>query len=88
MTFAARLARENSWTHAYANRVVLEYKRFCILAVAAGHPVTPSEHVDQAWHLHLTYSRSYWQRFCPDALRMDLHHEPTAGGMAEGEKFR
>ncbi|MEK6230809.1 MAG: hypothetical protein N2A42_03075 [Luteolibacter sp.] len=33
-----------------------EYKRFVALAMLAGHPVTPSEEVDQAWHLHLVYT--------------------------------
>jgi hypothetical protein len=58
-TFAARLARENGWRPAQAARVIEEYRRFCFLAVTAGHPVTPSDAVDQAWHLHLTYTRDY-----------------------------
>jgi uncharacterized protein (TIGR04222 family) len=86
-TFAARLARENRWSLPFAERVILEYKRFCILAVHSGHPVTPSEQVDQAWHLHLTYTRSYWDRFCGSVLGRPLHHDPTAGGVAEGRKF-
>ncbi|HBE72119.1 MAG TPA: hypothetical protein DDW52_28615, partial [Planctomycetaceae bacterium] len=87
LRFVDRLARENSWTRSFAQRVVDEYKRFCILAMRAGHPVTPSEEVDQAWHLHLTYTRSYWDRFCRE-LGKPLHHEPTAGGVSEGAKFR
>jgi hypothetical protein len=86
LSFAARLARENGWTLAHAGRVIAEYKRFCYLAVRAGHVVTPSDPVDQAWHLHLTYSRDYWERFCPDILGTALHHSPTAGGSAEGER--
>ena len=54
LTFTRRLARENGWTQAFARRVVAEYKRFCYLAARAGHPVTPSDQADQAWHLHLT----------------------------------
>ncbi|MEL6106615.1 MAG: TIGR04222 domain-containing membrane protein [Planctomycetota bacterium] len=88
LSFTDRLARENDWTRGLAARVVREYKRFCVLAMRAGHPVTPSEFVDQAWHLHLTYTRSYWQRFCGEALGGPLHHEPTAGGNREGEKYR
>ncbi|QDH34647.1 hypothetical protein [Porphyrobacter sp. YT40] len=87
LTFAARLARENRWSPDHAERVIGEYKRFCYLAVTAGHPVTPSDAVDQAWHLHLTYSRDYWERFCPDILRADLHHGPTAGGPVERERY-
>ena len=50
-TFVARLARENGWTRAFAERVVTEYRRFVFLAVAGGHFASPSDAVDQAWHL-------------------------------------
>lgn len=87
LTFAQRLARENRWTHDYAERVIEEYRRFCYLAMTAGHEVTPSDQVDQAWHLHLTYSRDYWDVFCPQVLGKPLHHGPTAGGAAEGARY-
>ena len=87
LSFTARLARENRWSDELAERVVLEYKRFCYLAKTAGHEVTPSDAVDQAWHLHLTYSRDYWHEFCPKVLEADLHHGPTAGGMAERTRY-
>ncbi len=87
LTFAARLARENRWSLSHAERVIGEYKRFCYLAVTAGHQVTPSDAVDQAWHLHLTYSRDYWTIFCPEVLSCDLHHGPTKGGAAERARF-
>jgi hypothetical protein len=85
--FSARLAREQGWAVAYAARVGDEYKRFMMLAVAAGHSVTPSEDVDAAWHLHLIYTRNYWHAWCRDVLGKDIHHEPTVGGSKEGEKF-
>src|SRR5690348_15044184 len=78
--FSARLARENNWTMAFSKRAITEYKRFAFLAVAAGHPVSPSEAVDQVWHLHLSYSENYWKEFCPQILRTELHHHPTRGG--------
>ncbi len=87
LTFTRRLARDNDWSMSYARQVVEEYKRFAFLAVTAGHPVTPSDQVDQAWHLHLSYTRSYWQDFCPNVLQTSLHHEPTQGGAAEQTKF-
>lgn len=87
LPFTSRLAREQGWSHVFAGRVVGEYKRFLVLAMEAGHPVTPSEEVDQAWHLHLVYTRSYWQRLCGDVLGRELHHEPTSGGPSEGAKF-
>ena len=88
LTFAMRLARENGWSAAFAGRVVTEYRRFCYLAVTAGHPVTPSDAVDQAWHLHLSYSESYWDTFCAEVLGQPLHHGPTRGGDAEQAKYR
>ncbi len=87
LQFVDRLARENGWHLAFAERVMLEYRRFCYLAITCAHPVTPSDAVDQAWHLHLTYTRDYWQSFCPDVLCTPLHHGPTLGGAEEGQKF-
>jgi len=87
LPFVVRLARENGWRPAHAERVLEEYRRFCFLAVTSGHVVTPSDAVDQAWHLHLTYTRDYWERFCPQILGRPLHHGPTAGGSAEQHRF-
>ncbi len=87
LTFSARLARENRWSLTKAERVIEEYRRFCYLAVTAGHDVTPSDAIDQAWHLHLTYSRDYWEVFCPSALKTDLHHGPTSGGPVEAGRY-
>jgi uncharacterized protein (TIGR04222 family) len=87
LTFTGRLARENGWTIGHAVRVVTEYRRFVFLAMTAGHAVTPSEDVDQAWHLHLAYTRDYWQTFCRDVLREPLHHGPTRGGASEAGRY-
>ena len=87
MPFIVRLARENGWRQAHAERVFDEYRRFCFLAATCGHVVTPSDAVDQAWHLHLTYTRDYWERFCPQILGRLLHHGPTAGGSDEQHRF-
>lgn len=87
LTFTARLARENGWTIGKAVRVVDEYRRFVFLALTAGHAVTPSEDVDQAWHLHLAYTRDYWQIFCRNVLGEPLHHGPTRGGRAAADRY-
>jgi len=86
--FSARLAHDNGWSRTFAERVVTEYKRFLYLACISPTAVTPSEEVDQAWHLHLTYSRSYWLDLCPNVLRRDLHHGPTKGGEQETLRYR
>lgn len=85
--FTRRLARDNGWSSTYAARVMEEYRRFLFLGQVAGHPVTPSDEVDQAWHLHLTYTRSYWDDLCGDVLGRPFHHGPTIGGPAEAAKF-
>jgi len=86
-SFSKRLARDNGWSLAFAQRVVGEYKKFIYLAATCGHPVTPSDEVDQAWHLHLVYTRSYWEELCGQILGFPLHHGPTKGGAVEGQKF-
>jgi uncharacterized protein (TIGR04222 family) len=87
LTFTARLARENGWTIGHACRVVDEYRRFVFLAMTAGHSVTPSEDVDQVWHLHLVYTRDYWDTFCGEVLQAPLHHGPTRGGSGEADRY-
>lgn len=83
ITFTQRLQREHRWTAAYASRVVDEYRKFLLLAMVAGHKIIPSDQVDQAWHLHLTNSRSYWDELCPKILGKNLHHEANPGGRSE-----
>jgi hypothetical protein len=86
-SFTDRLARENDWDLAYSLRAVDEYKKFIFLMCIAGHPVTPSDQVDQVWHLHLLYTESYWIDLCANILKRQLHHGPTKGGDLEKNKF-
>jgi hypothetical protein len=88
LPFAARLARENCWSKSRAARAIAEYRRFLYLACTAGHEVTPSPDVDAVWHLHLVYTRSYWNDLCGNVLRRSLHHGPTLGGSSEGRRYR
>jgi len=87
-TFSDRLARENGWRLDYALRVITEYKKFIFLICIAPHTLTPSDEVDQAWHLHLLYTRSYWEDLCEKILHRKIHHGPTKGGRQEGMKYR
>jgi hypothetical protein len=82
--FGDRLMRENGWPAPFARRAIDEYRRFAFIAVAGGHPVSPPEIVDQVWHLHLLYTRNYWDVFCRQTLGRTLHHEPATG--ADGER--
>jgi len=84
LLFARKLARDNGWSDSYAARVITEYRRFLYLAAMAGHPVCPSDAVDQAWHQHMLDSQGYWRDFCPHVLGQPLHHRPSTG--QEGER--
>lgn len=88
LTFEARLAREQAWSLDRSLAVVEEYRKFLFLMLTCSHPVTPSEDVDAAWHLHLLYTRSYYEDLCQKIAGFVIHHQPTAGGQAEGSKFR
>jgi hypothetical protein len=87
LTFTDRLARENGWSLEYAMETVLEYKKFMFLLCVADHPLTPSDQVDQVWHLHLLYTESYWVSFCEHTIGRKIHHGPTQGGINENAKY-
>ncbi|MBS1713685.1 MAG: hypothetical protein JST30_05045 [Armatimonadetes bacterium] len=82
VTFAQKLARQQGWTEAFALRAIEEYRRFVYLAMTGEREATPSEDVDQVWHLHLQYTVSYWERMHA-FLPRKLHHHPSRGGSAE-----
>jgi hypothetical protein len=85
--FSDRLARENGWTKTYAKLVIEEYKKFIFLCCVSEQGVTPSDPVDQVWHMHLTFTRSYWTDLCKKTLNREIHHNPTKGGKQEAAKF-
>ncbi len=86
--FSRRLADEQGWSTARTAGAIEEYRRFVTLAMTAGHPVCPSDDVDEVWHLHLLYTRDYWNEFCGKLLGRPLHHDPTSGGPLELARHR
>ncbi len=88
LPFSRRLARDNGWSAEFTRRAIDEYKRFIYLACVSGRTVTPSEEVDGVWHMHLIYTRDYWDRFCGEILRRPIHHSPTQGGQGEADRHR
>ncbi|MCK7613309.1 glycine-rich domain-containing protein [Roseibium sediminicola] len=87
LPFSRRLARDNAWSGDFAQRAILEYQRFAYLSQLGEGMVTPSDEVDQVWHLHLTYTKHYWGPF-REALGGPLHHMPTKGGADQGALFK
>jgi hypothetical protein len=84
ISYASKLVEQQGWTAEFAARVIEEYRRFLYLCMVAGHKVVPSHTVDEAWHLHLQYTRSYWEELCLYTLGRVIHHDPSPGG--EGAK--
>ena len=88
LSFSARLARNCMWKPDYAYRVCEEYRRFIYLICSTDQTLTPSNDVDEAWHLHLAYTESYWNDLCADTLGRTLHHAPTEGGEEQHLYYR
>lgn len=65
-----------------------EYRRFLFRSVVMDHIVTPSEEVDQFWHMQICYTKSYWNELCEKALIRPLHHNQIFGGEYEIQKYR
>src|SRR5262245_44325073 len=86
--FSRKLAAEQNWPPHYTKRVIQEYRRFLFLAATSDGVMSPSPAVDAAWHLHLTYTRSYWDGLCRQVLGRELHHEPSLGGGAESRRYQ
>ncbi len=85
--FSKKLQAAEGWTEAHTGRVIAEYRRFLYLTQVSPDEVTPSEDVDRVWHMHLTYTRNYWDDLCGRVLGRALHHDPC-GGPEEMGRYR
>jgi len=88
ITFSRKLAEKQNWSPFFTERVIEEYRKFLFLCCISPNGASPSQAVDEAWHLHLTYTRSYWIDLCKNTLNKDIHHHPSQGGDEEDHKHR
>lgn len=86
LPLSERVRRENGWSTGFTERVVKEYLRFAFLCTISPVSLTPSDEVDQMWHMHILYVKEY-ELFCKNFLGKTLYHGPTRGGDKEGQKF-
>lgn len=86
--FIGRLSRDNNWSIAFSEQVYTEYLKFIYLMAVSDQHCTPSDEVDQVWHLHLCYSQSYWTDLCENLIGKKLHHGPTRGGSKESRRYQ
>ena len=67
------------WSFEFAALALREYKKFAFLALVSASEITPSEQIDEVWHLHILHTRDYGI-FAKSCGRF-LHHSP---GMPSG----
>lgn len=80
ISYLSKLSEQQEWKDEFSQRVWKEYLRFLYLVMVSGHKCVPSHTVDEAWHLHLQYTRSYWEDFCLYTIGRVIHHDPSPGG--------
>ncbi len=83
-SFAGRLARDSGWSAGFADRAIDEYRKFLFLCGVSCASLSPSKAIDEVWHLHLLYTKSYWHDLCGTVLERELHHVP--GDDSEAQK--
>jgi hypothetical protein len=71
-SFQHNLRKRGDWTDESARRITEMYRKFLYLKALTGKPVTPSEAIDMAWHLHLEFPADY--RALCDAVGRDIPH--------------
>jgi hypothetical protein len=76
-SFEDNLRKRGDWTDASASRITEMYRKFLYLKALSAKPVTPSEAIDMAWHLHLQFSADY--RALCDAVGRDIPHLTRLG---------
>lgn len=86
--FSRKLGKEHGWTVDFTLKAIDEYKKFVYLCCRVPGGASPSPIVDKVWHMHLIYTRNYWEEFCPDVLHQKLHHHPSTGGKIDKAKHR
>jgi hypothetical protein len=80
--FETKLMDMYGWSKQYTKEVIQEYRKFLFLAVKFN--VAPSWEIDQVWHLHLLYTKEYWNIWCDEVLEKKIHHNPNPKGYSKG----
>lgn len=77
--FSKKLREGQKWSEIFTKAAILEYKRFIYLVAISPTMLSPSKIVDEVWHLHLTYTKDYWDTFCAKVIGRPIHHNPSDG---------
>lgn len=85
--FVERLMKEQNWNKTFALKAIEEYKKFLYLMAIAKEEISPSLIIDEVWHLHLLYTKSYWHKMCRDIIKREIHHGPGTGKKSHDVKY-
>jgi hypothetical protein len=77
---------ENKYSKSLSEYLCEEYSRFMTMAYFTNNSLTPSEEIDQVWHLHQCETALY-RDFCKQVYNKFIPHLPTSGGSEEDSKF-
>jgi hypothetical protein len=86
-SFLFKLANENVWTIEFSELVYHEYLRFIYLCALSEDMLVPSKVIDQVWHLHLSYTNSYWIEMCEGIFDKNIYHVPSDGSECDRRKL-
>ena len=87
-SFILKIAQNLKIKKSLAKEYYAEYLRFIYLAAISETPITPSKAIDKIWHLHLQYTRSYWDDLCDGIIGKRIHHDPGSLVDNENEYFK
>ncbi|PIT88952.1 MAG: hypothetical protein COU27_02930 [Candidatus Levybacteria bacterium CG10_big_fil_rev_8_21_14_0_10_36_7] len=82
---APRVSKEHGYTKKQGQDLVREAKRMLYLHAVTRKPVSPSLHVDMAWHEMLMFTKFYkeFAKF----ITVFVHHNPTPGPPDGGKTY-
>lgn len=68
-------------------KVMLEVLKFLFLISKSNKILTPSIHVDNAWHEFILHTRSY-EKFCQKNFAKFIHHTPGGDEKENQQRFK
>lgn len=80
-----RVATEHGYTNDMAAKLVREAKRMLYLYTCTEKAISPSKHVDMAWHEMLMFTRFY--KDFAQFIGVFIHHDPTPGPPDGGKLY-
>ena len=85
--FSVKLAWQYRWNGPFTHRAICEYKKFIFLVMVSEERLSPTTVIDRVWHQHILYTQSYWNDFCGQLLKRQIHHTPGLGSEDEMQKY-